>query len=1012
MFVSNKTCVRDITSNGILSLLLKLKLISNYICVPNRIIYLKHYSFIFALALITLNSIASFGQEPAHFVIGERELANTDVYSICQTDDGLLFVATNHGLFEYRHGLFKPIQSADNQHGNSLFNIKLDNEGNLFCGNLSGQILKLVNGKLQVFYELDKKDISNQLMYEFDDNNHLLLIGRSTCFDIYKGNAVIAYENSGGIRSMTKLYDGSILLGLLKPDSIVSISNGEVKILDVAKFHNKQSYSPYHNHYFKVGGKLFNAYANGSIALLDDDDFINRVEPNRNERIYQFDEKEVWGLDHANGARKITLKKGKTLVNSQTYFDNEFLSAIAKGKNNTLFFGTFKKGVIVVPNQATLKHNVSFEGGGMNSIAVDEANNVFISTRDGQVIHYNESAVSIDKTNAKAIDKIFHASGVDFGVNKAYPSLLYNGTKMHNGSFNIGSVKDVWQVDAFTTLIATSSGIYKTSGSGNSCSILNKATWKAVENNQLQRLSSIQERCKSVTFDRQNALMYVATHYALLEIDNQGNINEVKLNGERIIVMDLLFYQNKLWCSSLNYGILVFEKGVLLKTIDQTNGLGNNAVNKIEIEDGKLFISHQSGFQILELETEKWISLGTAEGILNGSVNDFALSPDKLWMISNGQPLSLDLDNLPQAGPKLTVHIDSLVVSGQTFEENKFQAFTHDQNQFTFYVDFRGIEYEAEARILYRIKGFEEEWNSVPSTTEIIEYKYLPPGDYTFEIKIQYRNRFSATKQHKFQINAPFWTTMWFYLLVAITIAAILIIIYLHQVKKIAKRNKERFEKQKIQTDLLESELKALRSEMNPHFIFNSLNSIQDLILQQDTDASYDYIVLFAELVRNTLNYSNKDYIPIEKELDFLEVYLSLEKLRFEEDFNYDISFTGDQEIKVPSLIVQPFIENALVHGLLHKDGKKNLKIAFEYTDKLICTITDNGVGRVRAKEIQERRGNHHESFALDAIKKRLSILSEQHGEDVGYSVFDLYDKKETATGTKVVITMPFKDQF
>jgi LytS/YehU family sensor histidine kinase len=236
-------------------------------------------------------------------------------------------------------------------------------------------------------------------------------------------------------------------------------------------------------------------------------------------------------------------------------------------------------------------------------------------------------------------------------------------------------------------------------------------------------------------------------------------------------------------------------------------------------------------------------------------------------------------------------------------------------------------------------------------------------------------------------------------------------LVYRYQIRRIDKRNREKLEKQKIQTDLFESELKALRSQMNPHFIFNSLNSIQDLILQKDTNASYDYIVLFADLVRNTLNYSNKDFIPIEKELEFLEVYLSLEKLRFEEDFNYEVSFKGSKDVNVPSLIVQPFIENALVHGLLHQSGQKKLTIEFEYSQKLTCTVTDNGVGRKRAKEIQERRGNLHESFALDAIKKRLSIMSEQHGEEVGYTVFDLFDE-DTPSGTKVVITMPFQDQF
>ena len=952
-----------------------------------------------------------FGQEPAHFVIGAKELANTDIYSICQTNDENLFVATNHGLFEYKHGKFRVIPSANKQHGNSVFSLKLDNEGSLFCGNLSGQLLKLVNGKLELFYELEKEDIGRQLMYEFDDNNHLILGGGTKCFDIFGTKIELIYENKEGIQSLIKLIDGRILIGLHQSEQIVSIKNGRFEILDVKEYREKGAYLPYHNHLFMLEGKLFNVYSDGSIVLLEKGEFINAVTPYKYERIFQFIEEELWALDHAAGVRKISIEGNSKLISTQSYFENEFISAIAKGKNNTLFFGTFNKGIIVVPNQSTLRHKLTYDGGGMNSLTVDDNNNVFISTRDGQVLHYNNSVVSIDQTDAQAVDKIYFVNGVDFGINKSFPSLAYNGTKMHSGKMPIGSIKDVWQVDASTALIATSSGVFKTCNSEKECPILDKANWYEFHENHIKKLASISERCKSVVYDSKQRRMYVATHYALMEFDNNGTSSEISMEGKRIIAKDLLFYDDELWCSTLNQGVLVFENGIIKSTINESNGLGNNSVNKIEVKNGKLFISHKSGFQILDLETNKWITLGTAEGIINGSVNDFALSSDRLWMISNGQPLSLKLKSLPQAEPKLNVYIDSLVVAGEALTKNDFQKFTHDQNQLSFYVDFRGVEYEAESMILYRIDGFENEWNSVASSTAVIEYKFLPPGDYTFEIKVQYRDSFSETKRHSFQITPPFWTTMWFYLLVGTAFAGLLIIVYLYQLKKVARRNKERLEKQKIETDLLETELKALRSQMNPHFIFNSLNSIQDLILQQDTDASYDYIVLFADLVRSTLNYSNKDFIALEKELEFLDVYLSLEKLRFEEDFNYNISFKGSKDVNVPSLIVQPFIENALVHGLLHKDGKKNLTIKFEYTDRLTCTITDNGVGRKRAKEIQDRRGSNHESFALDAIKKRLSILSEQHGKEVGYQVFDLYEGEEPQ-GTKVVVTMPYKDQF
>ncbi|WP_162555916.1 sensor histidine kinase [Reichenbachiella versicolor] len=207
-------------------------------------------------------------------------------------------------------------------------------------------------------------------------------------------------------------------------------------------------------------------------------------------------------------------------------------------------------------------------------------------------------------------------------------------------------------------------------------------------------------------------------------------------------------------------------------------------------------------------------------------------------------------------------------------------------------------------------------------------------------------------------------------------------------------------------------QLKSLRSQMNSHFIFNSLNSIQDLVLKQDIDASYDYITLFAQLVRDVLNYSNKDFIRMDEELDFLDIYLRLEKLRFGNDFTYEIYHENVEGLQLPSLIIQPFIENSLVHGLFHKSGSKHLSIHFEYTGILTCTIIDNGVGREKVKEIQQRQGrNHQKSYALEAIEQRLSILKTQSDAEIGYDISDLY-KSQTPIGTKVVVKLPSIHEF
>lgn len=207
------------------------------------------------------------------------------------------------------------------------------------------------------------------------------------------------------------------------------------------------------------------------------------------------------------------------------------------------------------------------------------------------------------------------------------------------------------------------------------------------------------------------------------------------------------------------------------------------------------------------------------------------------------------------------------------------------------------------------------------------------------------------------------------------------------------------------------SELKAIRSQMNPHFIFNALNSIQDLVLKGNIENSYSYITMFSNLVRQTLTYSENEFIEFEQEIKLLELYLSLEKLRFKKDFNFELEVNAVEDIMLPPFLIQPFIENSLVHGLLHKEGEKRLKISFKLQDDLICIIEDNGVGRERAKAIKERQQKSHDSFSGKAIQKRFEILSNVFNGKFGYTYQDLYDKDEPC-GTRIVLIIPVKRQF
>ncbi len=208
-----------------------------------------------------------------------------------------------------------------------------------------------------------------------------------------------------------------------------------------------------------------------------------------------------------------------------------------------------------------------------------------------------------------------------------------------------------------------------------------------------------------------------------------------------------------------------------------------------------------------------------------------------------------------------------------------------------------------------------------------------------------------------------------------------------------------------------DSELKALKAQMNPHFIFNALNSIQDYIVLNKKSLASDYLGKFADLIRNYLHFSNTGFISLKDEVYNLNLYLELEKLRFEEELQYTIKEDDTinlDAIKIPTMLLQPYVENALKHGLLHRKKDRKLTISFLKTSNEIieCVIQDNGIGRKRAKEIKSNNVLQHKSFASKATSERLSLLNFGKEQKIGVKIFDLKERN-IALGTKVILNIP-----
>jgi tetratricopeptide (TPR) repeat protein len=225
-------------------------------------------------------------------------------------------------------------------------------------------------------------------------------------------------------------------------------------------------------------------------------------------------------------------------------------------------------------------------------------------------------------------------------------------------------------------------------------------------------------------------------------------------------------------------------------------------------------------------------------------------------------------------------------------------------------------------------------------------------------------------------------------------------------------RNKEREKTVLLQKQLTEFEHKALHLQMNPHFVFNCLAAISSFIMQNDKEEAIKYLAKFSKLMRLTLDFSKESLITIDKEIESLKNYLELEQLRFNQKFDFKITKDPliEDDTALPSLLLQPYIENSVIHGVVPKEGKGLIEVNFSQTEEsLICEITDNGIGIETSKKLKENLVNVHKSMAMEISQKRLETLAELEKKKVNLTITEMKGENNITEGTKVVLELPLE---
>ncbi len=464
---------------------------------------------------------------------------------------------------------------------------------------------------------------------------------------------------------------------------------------------------------------------------------------------------------------------------------------------------------------------------------------------------------------------------------------------------------------------------------------------------------------------------------------------------------------SSIWIGTNGDGIVI-SKGNKISKITTKEGLASNSIIQLFNKKNSVWVATRNGLSRVILDGQKYTvkNYTIVDGLPTNEITSINEYRDTVYL---GTPEGICFFNKNKTvecsnPPKIT--ISKFLAKDKSVDLNQNHIeFDYSQNSLS--VDFIGFVYRNDGKVNYRYRmlGVDSSW--VHTQTPNCQYNGLSHGNYRFEVEAQSYNGIwsNIPASVEFTIQPPFWKRIWFLVLIALFFSGIFFLLYRLRINSIQKRN------ELIQNINLYKQ-QSLRQQMNPHFIFNTLNSIQLYILEKDSISSHKYLTKFARLMRMTLDNSLYSSIPIKDELEALKIYLELEKLRIEDRFEYSIDYGGNESILtygIPTLLIQPFVENAIWHGIsLRNDRLGWIKIAItEEGNTLKCVVEDNGVGRVAADQIRLNRRKEHKSRGSQITQQRIDLLSQMYKERFSIVYTDLYDFERKASGTKVTITIP-----
>jgi hypothetical protein len=981
----------------------------------------------FLLFFITyiLCSFNFFAQNYSYQVFNSKEgLESPELLSVFQDSRGYLWVGGVNGLFKYNGNSFTNYSLLDGDIDNVVYGINEGKNHNLWLTSKVG--VQSFDGKTFTKYKINTKDTSVKNLFfqnvleasdgnvyatcikglfvldknkkEFkqlfgleanvreitEDKNGVLWIAADKGLYCYKNNKftfinIDIQTTSTSLTCINIDKKGVIWLGttvgIIKYDGktfekYFDSVGSENRILDILVTSDNKII-------FTSDSPVMRIYDTGKFSINDLSKLVGRVSLIR---LTQDDRGDFW-IASAAGLIKMYSKQFSKFAFSDSIKATVMNMAI--DKLNNLYFAT-TQGLYKLQNNNLEKFNISNNP--------DEQFITSLLPTDSSLLvgTYSGQAYKFINNKFLPFGKIDYLTG-----NPVYQILPYNKNELWLcKGFNVVNYKDNnYSVHTFSNLGYTQSALVD---SKNRIWFANTGVLMVYENGKFRAIDKKHgyNFKESVTLaEDKNHNIWIGTYgYGLIKYDGK-NYKAINTNDNLTSnYLNSCLYDkitNSLWIGTNNgvSNVVLNDSGNIstIKNFNKEQGLESvgciqNSV--FQLPNSNILFGTEHGIYEYNSNLKKSIQLAPKLNFtslrLNYEKQDWRLFSDSIisW---NNMPMNLILP--------------------------------HDKNHLTF--DFVGINLDAPENVKYQwiLDGFDKDWS--PTSKNIFTtYSNLPSGKFTFKLRASDSSGvWSSPIIYSFIITPPFWQTWWFILL---TVIFTIISIWLFLKYRINQIRKTEFEKTENFKKVTELELKAMRSQMNPHFMFNALNSIQDVIFSNDDEKARIYLADFSRLMRLILENSMHKKIKLSDELEFLKLYLNLELLRFQDKFNVQLIVADNIDesiVSLPPMLIQPYIENAIIHGLMHKENNGLLTIKFSLTSNstmLNCTITDNGIGRKKSAELSAWKSKKHKSMGIEITNERinlLNIIESIKGFQVDIS--DLTDEQNNSLGTTVTILIP-----